>query len=209
MTAETYILYLAAVLIFFAHPPGPSQMLFIAGSLRHGVRGALPIMAGDLSANALQILAAGLGLAGLLAASGEAFLIVKWAGIAYLVWTGIGLWRSADSAAGPGAAPPTGLLFRRGFLTSAANPYAILFFAALFPQFLDPGLPLAPQIVILGLTYIAVDGAILLAFGGAARWLSLRFGRRLERRLTRLSAAALVGTAVALGLRDGPPALSR
>lgn len=206
MSFETYLVYLATVLIFFAHPPGPSQMLFIAGAMRHGLRRATPIMAGDLSANALQILAAGFGLASLIAASATAFAAVKWAGIAYLVWVGVRIIRDARRPQKANHAPGKGELFRRGFLTSAANPYAVVFFAALFPQFLDPSLPLVPQIAILGMTYIVIDGAILLAMGGAAAQIARALGGTFERWLGIASGLGLIAAAAALAIRGLPDA---
>ena len=206
MTIDAYGLYLLTVLVFFAHPPGPSQLLFVAGSLRHGARGALPIMAGDLSANAAQILAAGFGLAGLVALSGEAFLAIKWLGVAYLVWMGARIIRSAGRGRAGEAAPDRGKLFREGFLTSAANPYAVVFFAALFPQFVDPARALTPQIAILGATYLVIDGAILLAMGAAATRLAAALGGAFERWMGRVSGATLIGTAILIGLRGPEPA---
>ena len=50
-----------------------------------------------------------------------------------------------------------------------ANPFAVVFFGALFPQFIDPARPVMPQLLILGLTYLVVDGSILLALGVAGR----------------------------------------
>ena len=206
MSAETYLLYLATVLVFFAHPPGPSQLLFVVGSLRHGARRALPIMAGDLSANALQILAAGFGLVGLITLSAEAFAAVKWFGMAYLVWMGVRIVRSAGHDRAGATAPDRRRLFRQGFLTSAANPYAVVFFAALFPQFIDPAHALAPQIAVLGATYLAIDGAILLAMGAAAARLASALGGGFGRWMGRVSGATLIGTAVLIGLRDAEPA---
>ena len=204
MTIDAYGLYLLTVAVFFAHPPGPSQLLFVAGSLRHGARGALPIMAGDLSANAVQILAAGFGLVGLIAASAEAFTALKWVGVAYLVWTGVRIIRSTGRSGPAPAAPARRRLFRQGFLTSAANPYAVVFFAALFPQFIDPAHALAPQIAILGVTYLAIDGAILLAMGAAAARLASALGGAFERWMGRVSGLTLIGTAILLGLGDEP-----
>ncbi|MEO0427426.1 MAG: LysE family translocator [Pseudomonadota bacterium] len=212
MTLETYLAYLATVFVFFARPPGPSQLLFMAHALRRGNPGAMPVLAGDLSANALQMLAAGLGLAGAVVASANLFLTIKWAGVAFLVWTGIRLWRAAGRAGGRaerGALEPgRGPLFRQGFVTSAANPYAILFFAALFPQFIDPSEPLALQLAVLGGTYLAVDGALLLAWGGAVRALGQRLGPRVERAMGRISGALMIGAACLLALRDLGPGAS-
>jgi len=198
---DTYLIYLGAVLVFFAHPPGPSQLLFIGGSIQHGLRGALPIMTGDLSANALQMLIAGFGLVSLISLSASVFGVIKWVGIAYLVWIGIAMIRDAGRAKAARVTPPKGRLFRKGFLTSAANPYAVVFFAALFPQFIDPA---APQILILGLTYLIIDGAILLLMGAMAVRLVAWLGSRAETALARLSGISLIIAACALALRGEP-----
>ena len=58
-----------------------------------------------------------------------------------------------------------------------ANPFAVVFFGALFPQFIDPTAPVLPQLFILGVTYIVVDGAILLLWG----WLGVRAATTLKR----------------------------
>lgn len=204
MTVETYLAYLATVLLFFAHPPGPSQILFVAGAMRHGTRRALPIMAGDLSANTVQILVAGFGLAGLIAASATAFAIVKWAGIAYLVWIGIRIIRDARPPGHSRGIPRAGDLFRRGFMTSAANPYAVVFFAALFPQFLDPTRPVLLQIAMLGVTYLVVDGTILLLMGGAAERLSRALGGKVAHWLGWFSGAGMIAAAATLAVRGLP-----
>lgn len=204
MTLDTYLLYLATVLIFFAHPPGPSQVLFIAGSMQHGLRRALSIMAGDLSANAIQITIAGFGLAGLIAISANVFTAIKWAGIAYLAYLGIKMILQARRARGRVAPPKTSALFRQGFVTSAANPYAVVFFAALFPQFIDPAQPVPLQVLILGATYLAIDGAILLLMGSAAIRLMRLFRPTVERWMGLISGAGLLIAAALLALRGTP-----
>lgn len=205
MTLETYLLYLATVLIFFAHPPGPSQVLFMAGSMQHGLRRALPIMAGDLSANSIQIAIAGFGLAGLVALSAQVFTVVKWAGIAYLVFVAVRLIRASRAQDGTPKAPPRkAALFRQGFITSAANPYAVIFFAALFPQFIDPSQPVTAQVAILGVTYLIVDGTLLVIMGVAAARLFALMGSRLERWAGMVSGIGLLIAAAMLAIRGTP-----
>lgn len=201
MSIETYLLYLGTVLVFFAHPPGPSQLLFIGGSMQHGLKRALPIMAGDLSANALQIIIAGFGLASLIALSASAFTAIKWMGVAYLVWIGIRMIRDATRTRQIKEAPKRGVLFRRGFMTSAANPYAVVFFAALFPQFIDPQMAVTPQVAILGLTYLVIDGAILVAMGATATHLVTALGSTFQKALGIISGVGLIAAAIAIGLR--------
>jgi threonine/homoserine/homoserine lactone efflux protein len=201
MSIETYVIYLGTVLLFFVHPPGPSQLLFIGGSMQHGLKRALPIMAGDLSANAIQIVIAGFGLASIIALSANAFTAIKWAGVAYLIWMGVRMIRDATRSNTTKTAPSGKALFRRGFMTSAANPYAVVFFAALFPQFIDPTIAVLPQVVILGLTYLVIDGAILLAMGASAARLVAALGSTFQKWLSIISGVGLIAAATAIALR--------
>lgn len=202
MTVEIYLAYLVTVLVFFVHPPGPSQLLFIAHSMRYDMRNAMPTMAGDLSANAIQIVIAGFGLAGLIHLSASFFFIVKWCGVGYLVWLGIRMIRSSSGHRGVAAPRNKGNLFRQGFITSSANPYAVVFFAALFPQFIDPSAPLAGQIAILGVTYLLIDGTILVLMGITAERLVGLLGGRFQIWINRLSGAFMIVAAILLALKD-------
>jgi homoserine/homoserine lactone efflux protein len=207
MSIETYLIYLGTVLLFFAHPPGPSQLLFIGGSIQHGLKRAMPIMAGDLSANAIQILIAGFGLASIIALSATAFTAIKWAGVAYLIWMGIRIIRDATRSKNAKPSPSGRALFRSGFMTSAANPYAVVFFAALFPQFIDPTIAITPQVAILGITYLIIDGGILLAMGASAARLVAALGSTFAKWLGIVSGIGLIAAAIAIALRaDAEPA---
>jgi len=178
MQIEIWTIYVATVLALMS-TPGPSHLLMLSNSMSHGFRRSLATAAGDLSANALQMLAAGLGLAAILAASGQALAIIKWFGVAYLIWLGIRMIRMArpDRSESPHKPAPPSLraLWLQGFLTSAANPKAIVFFAALFPQFLQAQNPFWPQFLILSATYIVIDGLFLSAYGVGADWIAAKF----------------------------------
>jgi len=179
LALETYLVYLAAVAVFFATPPDTSQLLIVSNSIRHGLRRSAYTIAGDLTANCLQMSGAAFGLAAIVAASASAFLWIKWFGVAYLMWIGVQLIFSkgqSDEVAAS-ASRQSFRLFRQGFVTSMANPFAVVFFGALFPQFIDPTLPVLPQLLILGVTYLIVDGVILLLWG----WLGVRAARVLNR----------------------------
>ncbi len=204
MTTETWILYVGTVLLFMS-TPGPSHLLMLSVSMANGFQRSLATAAGDLSANAIQILLAGLGLAALVTSSYYGFAVIKWAGVAYLVWVGLrqilASWkRQGDESAVPPASLKT--LWLRGFVTSAANPKAVVFFAALFPQFLDPTKPLAAQIAILGLTYIVIDGLFLAMYGRGASWLATKIRGRYRPWVDRAAGASLIAAAVLLGLRS-------
>ena len=104
MTSAIYLASLAVVAVFFATPPGPSQLLMLSNSARHGAQRSLWTAFGDLTANALQMTAAGFGLAVIIAASDIALDVVKWAGVAYLVWMGVRTFRSTGSGPATAAA---------------------------------------------------------------------------------------------------------
>lgn len=196
MTLEIYLAYLAVVAIFFATPPGPSQVLMISNSLRYGWKRSVATIAGDLTANSFQMIAAGFGLAALISNSATTMSIIKWAGVAYLIYIGIKTFRAAPPELKRVEASGTSArrLFFQGFLTSASNPKAVLFFAALFPQFIDPSSPIWPQLFILGSTYLIVDGVLLIVWGaGAERVLGkLRENARL---LNQLSGSMMIAAA--------------
>ena len=94
MVWETYLLYLVAVAVFFATPPDTSQLLIISNSMRHGLKRSCMTIAGDLTANTLQMTAAAFGLAAIIATSAQAFQAIKWLGVAYLGWIGLKLFLS-------------------------------------------------------------------------------------------------------------------
>ena len=167
MTLDIYLLYLAAVGVFFASPPDTSQLLTISNSIRYGLRRSAFTIAGDLTANSVQMTCAAFGLAAVIATSAGAFVWIKWIGVAYLAWIGIQLFRSKEKDFGVDASESgtSARLFRQGFITSMANPFAVVFFGALFPQFIDPASPVLPQLLVLGGTYLFIDGAILILWG--------------------------------------------
>ena len=208
MSWEIYLLYLAAVGVFFATPPDTSQLLIISNSIRHGLRRSVFTIAGDLTANTLQMIAAAFGLAAIIAMSADAFQWIKWIGVAYLAWIGLGLLLEKKSPRDDVAANASGSAFRlfsQGFITSMANPFAVVFFAALFPQFIDPATPMLPQLLILGGTYLLVDG-VLLAAGG---WLGIRAADRIRRfsygMINKVCGALMIGAAGLLAMKDFEP----
>ncbi|MBF0186821.1 MAG: LysE family transporter [Magnetococcales bacterium] len=205
MSIELWLTYVMTLLVFFV-TPGPSHLLMLSNSLSHGYKQARFTAWGDLTANTLQIIVAGSGMVGVVYASQEAFILLKWAGVAYLIYLAVLKWRSASP---PSPALHKGfyystsrrLLFMQGFLTSAANPKAVVFFAALFPQFLTPGSDLFLQITLLGFTYIVMDGLFLLFYGRCADWFSHCMKQQTHALLSRLSALCLLATAGFLAVR--------
>ena len=205
MPNETWFIYVATVFALMS-TPGPSQLLMLSNSGAHGFQRALATAAGDLTANALQMLAAGLGLAALIATSGMALTVIKWAGVAYLVWLGVRMILKAN-ANDPKVASKRKLvslknLWLQGFITSAANPKAVVFFAALFPQFIAADLPFWPQFLILSATFIVIDGMFLSAYGISASWIAKRFKGSAKVWIERAGGSFMIVAAILLGIKS-------
>ncbi|WP_339783665.1 LysE family translocator [uncultured Marinobacter sp.] len=204
MTIETWALYIGTVLLFMC-TPGPSHLLMLSVSTSNGFQRSLATAAGDLTANAIQIVLAGLGLAAALNASKYGFSVVKWLGVSYLVWLGtrqIIKSFTTHGVAAPSRKASLKTLWARGFITSAANPKAVVFFAALFPQFLSSTHSLFPQILVLGFSYIVIDGIFLSAYGKCGNWIATKLSSRKQVWVERFSGAGLIGAALLLGLKS-------
>ena len=152
MDLANWLLF-CGVALLTTFTPGPAVLLAISNSVAHGPRRALICSLG----NALGLfLVSGIAMAGmgiLLATSAAAFTVLKLAGAGYLIYLGIRQWSSRTSSFGSAnialASTTRRRLFGQGITLALTNPKAILFFSALFPQFLTPGAPLLLQFVIL------------------------------------------------------------
>ncbi|WP_426109659.1 LysE family translocator [Massilia sp. PWRC2] len=177
MTLSTWLLYVAAVLVLTI-TPGPSVLMCISTSVNLGVRKALIASLGSTTAIVGIMMLSALGLGTALAASETLFTAIKWLGAAYLAYLGISSLFSASSeiaVSGAVASSTSARLFGQGFLVGASNPKALLFFGALFPQFIIPASPQAPQFLLLGATFLFFELGWLtvyaLSAARAKRWL--------------------------------------
>lgn len=175
MPLSLWLGFLAAA-ILIAVSPGPGAAASMSSGLRYGFAAAVRTIAGLQSALIIQLLIVAAGLGVLLETSALAFNIVKLCGAAYLIWLGIQKWRAAPQAIDenrPKLAPNA--LFLEGLLVNLTNPKAIVFMAALMPQFVDPARPQGVQFLIIGLTMCGVDTIVMSCYALLAtrlgRWL--------------------------------------
>jgi homoserine/homoserine lactone efflux protein len=146
----------------------------------------------------IAVVAAGLGA--VLAASELAFTLIKWFGVAYLIYLGVKQWRAlpadlADESTIRPIGKPLSLVFR-GFLVNISNPKALVFMLAILPQFIDPAAPLLIQYVIIAATMVSVDLIVMAGYTGlAARVLRALKTPAQQRRLNRTFASLFVGAA--------------
>ena len=183
----------AAVLV--ALSPGANNLLAFTNATRAGWGAAVRALAGRLAAFALMIAGVSLGLDALLRASETAFQALKWVGVAYLAYLGVRMWRA------PVAAPPApaAALARREMLTALGNPKAYLLFTAFLPQFVEPGAPMAPQLLTLGALYVAIEGCAATLWAAVGAWLGgPALTARRRRLLNRLSGGVMIGAAALL-----------
>ena len=203
MNAELWLAYVTTVLILMS-TPGPSHLLMLSNSLGNGFNRSLATAAGDLSANIAQMTVASLGVVSLVYSSQAFFVFIKWAGVSYLIYMGVMQFRRRfdPSVAVLSRVRTLRSLYWQGFMTSAANPKAVIFFAALFPQFVNPAAPTGKQFFILGVTYLCIDGCFLTIYGGFAGWIQSRFQHHVGRHMNQISGALLVVAAILLGLKE-------
>lgn len=206
MTLETWLAFTAASAVLLVIP-GPTILLVVSYALGQGWRTALPmavgVALGDFTAMTLSLL----GLGALLATSATLFTTLKWLGAAYLVWLGIKLWRAGGALeAKPRNDAASSLkMLGHAWLVTALNPKGLTFFVAFLPQFIDPGLPLLPQVGIFAATFLTLAFANTFTYALiASRARSIVQSPRTMRAINRTGGSLLIGAGVAtVALRAG------
>jgi homoserine/homoserine lactone efflux protein len=207
MSVETWLLFCLTEMVL-SFTPGPAVLLVISLALTrgasHGLRGSL----GILSANALYFVISATSLGAVLLASWELFTVIKWIGAGYLIWRGVRMLTSsktrrletlADSDPRGGTARLGA--FAYGFLTQGANPKALVFFAAILPQFINPRGAVGLQLAILGVSSIVIELAVLSMYVAVCHYAQgLTDHSRYAVRLERVGGALLIGAGARLAV---------
>jgi homoserine/homoserine lactone efflux protein len=174
-------------------------LLVLATALRRGPRASIGSTLGILSANTIYFALSATGLGALLLASYRIFFLIKWVGAAYLIYLGVKALLSKSGAFGNPETPSQSSrssprLFMDGLLLQLSNPKAIVFFAALLPQFIDPKGDLVLQVLVLGITSVVIESVVLLCYGLAAgRASAVAREPRYARWTNRVSGVLLIG----------------
>lgn len=208
--AATLIVFAAAALALTI-APGPAVAYIVARGVEGGRSAGFASVLGITVGGLVHTVFAAVGLSAILASSATAFAVVKWLGVAYLLWLGLsrlfGGDEKSDTREPAGASSLSGI-FWQGALVDVLNPKVALFFLAFLPQFVDPaGGPAWAQILLLGLAFAAVglctDSIYALLSGTAGDWLRSRStGARFRRAGRYLSGGvylALAAVAAATG----------
>lgn len=190
MSFNTWLAFLAACWLI-SLSPGAGVVKSIATGMRYGYwKGLYNIFGLQLGVCFLvAVVAAGLGA--VLATSAWAFDIIKWVGVAYLVWLGFVQWRAKVELMAfdqfPEAKPRQ--LVIEGFLVNASNPKGIIFMLAVLPQFIDPAQPMLPQYLVCAASLVSIDFVVMSSYTALAakvlgafqelhhtKWLNRTFG---------------------------------
>jgi leucine efflux protein len=185
--------------------PGPNTLFVLSVAGRFGVRAGYRAAAGVWIGDSILMTLSAAGAASLLHAYPALFVVVKWAGAAYLGYVGlrqvISTWRRSSSSS-PSASSEA-RVFRRSIVVSLLNPKAILFFVSFFVQFVDPsyGYP-AVSFLVLGLIVEVVSAMYLsvLIFAGSFVATQFRARERLSRWLSTLLGTVFIGFGIRLAL---------
>ncbi len=205
MDISRYLAFLSAAFVIIIIP-GPTNLVILSDSLRSGFRKAVWTVAGAALAHALFLTAFTAGFATLVETYPRAIEYIRVFGVVYLAWTGLKLIVSSPSSAAEaheraGAGNPAGYLLR-GFLVNATNPKALLFYAAFFPPFIATSAPVGPQLVVLGLTFLAIFVAVGLLHAFVPEVIHRRStSRRARRRVNVVAGSAAIGAGIWLATR--------
>ncbi len=190
---HSYILYCTFYAILIA-VPGPGVVAMVARSLGSGFRSAIPAAIGTLVGDLVWMTLSAFGLAGLAAAMGAWFLVIKFAGALYLVYMGYKYW-TAEVRAMPEILPATvSQSFFSQLSVTLGNPKAMGFFLAVFPQVVDlRHLNGTGYAQLVAATAVLIPSIMLAYAGAAAQVRTLLTSKRARKGINRTAAVIMVG----------------
>jgi threonine/homoserine/homoserine lactone efflux protein len=206
MSLEIWIYYLLAVLVLTASP-GPSSIYCMTSAVTSGWKAGFFTALGSLCAITLILSFSFTGLGVIVASSEITFTIIKWLGACYLIFLGIkSLLSKAEDYSNTASDGKNNESYKgnyiSGFIVGASNPKAILFFTALFPQFINPDTELLPQYLVFASTFVVLELFWLMFYtylgATSSKWLMAKGRAKLFNRLTGsvfIGAGVLVSTA--------------
>jgi threonine/homoserine/homoserine lactone efflux protein len=199
------LLFLAAATLL-AVTPGPGIFYVLTRTLSGGRREGMLSAFGTFAGGLIHVVAAGLGLSAVLAASATAFAVVKYAGALYLVWLGLRMILTRDVPMGePTEACNTNHAFRQGVATEVLNPKTALFFLSFLPQFVNPTLGhVVMQFLLLGVLSVSLNTTadLLVVSFAAPIGTRLRSSFRFRRNQRVVSGVAMMGLGAFVAFGD-------
>ena len=166
-----YFLFIQ-ILLFLFITPGSPRILVISYAIRYGMQKTVWTALGDVSANTVQMIVIVFGVGSLLITYPQILSMLKWLGIIYLMYLAWELMQShvkKISIEGINTDKKTLSFFQDGFIVAGLSPKALIFFATIFPNFIDFKGNYVFQFFILGISYVTLDFISLIIYGFTAR----------------------------------------
>lgn len=207
MSFETFILFMMTLYVV-SIIPGPSMLLALTHGMRYGARASLATAAGNTVASAIQASISVVGLGVIIATSAPIFMAIKILGALYLVYLGIKLWRAPNwNVSGESVLPsqrtPCLKLFNQGFLVAIGNPKAIVFFSALFPQFINPELTsFSYYLTMVALTASCAFVCVMVYAVGGQQVAGFFKKRNFAKAFNKITGGLFVGGGIAIALSE-------
>ena len=196
MTWPLYLAFIAAASVLLVIP-GPTVLMVVGYGLAEGRRKNWPLVAGVVLGDAVALTCSVAGLGAVLAASAQAFTILKYCGALYLLYLGVCMIRSGATATPKLNIVSSRKKFLHALAVTSVNPKPILFFVAFLPQFISHDAPAGPQLLLLGATFVILSAINATTFS----FLSGTAGSRIQdpqfmRRLKGVGGSVMVGAGV-------------
>jgi len=194
MSIEVWISFvLASMMLCFT--PGPTVFLVMGQSLNHGKKSVIPLVTGVLCGDIIAMCISFAGLGALLATSSVLFSAFKWIAGGYLVYLGLKAWLTkANMEDIDTTQKKNGKIFKEALIVTALNPKGIIFFIAFFPLFINTNNTALPQMLIMGLSFLAVSlfsASFYSFFSGCLR--SKVKSKKFQKAFNKISGSMLIG----------------
>ena len=175
MIPLNFILFVQIILFLFITPGSP-RVLIVAYSMSYGIKKSVWTALGDISANTVQMIIVTFVIGSLLIKYPQIMIVIKWLGVSYLVYLSYELFKTKVkqfNSLKEITFKNNLSFFRDGFVVAGLSPKALIFFGAIFPNFIDFNKNYISQFIILASTYVLLDFITLMIYGLGARKISL------------------------------------
>jgi len=204
-----FILLFSMTVFIASIIPGPSMLLALTHGMHFGVKRTIASAIGNVTVTMIQASISIAGLGAVLMASETMFQVIKWAGALYLIYMGVNLIRTSKTSLSPIDLnhlenwKSLRKIYMQGALVTAGNPKAIIFFTAIFPQFVDPNSTYFIQFFILLsiCAFIAFTCFMIYAIAGS-RIVSLFSGSSVGKYIKRFIGGTFIGAGIGLAVSN-------
>jgi len=189
--------------------PGPSMLLALTHGMRYGAKKTIASAMGNVTVTLVQASISLAGLGTILFSSEIIFQLIKWAGAVYLIYMGISMLRSSNMSLSPTQLNQStkwyslSEMYMQSAFVTAGNPKAIIFFTAVFPQFINPDAPFLSQFFILVSTCILSAFCCFMIYAiGGQKIASLFSNTRVMKYIQKTIGGTFIGAGIGLAVSN-------